>query len=69
MRIFLRHLRTNLLLTEAGAWTGCADEARSFRHSAEAMDFAREEGLREVEIVLSFDAPSLEIPLSLPHRA
>jgi hypothetical protein len=63
---FLRHIKSELLFREPDQWTSDYAKAQNFRHSAEAMDYAREHGLREVEILLAFDDPQFNVPLRLP---
>ncbi len=57
MRVILRDSQTGLFVAETGAWTQKIHDARSFKHSAEAMDHAREFQLTSVEVLLSFEQP------------
>ena len=40
--------------------------AQTFRHSAEAMNFARQHHLPHAEVVLTFDESSYAVALPLP---
>ncbi len=70
MRIVLREIKTGLFLQRPGEWTRDLTEARTFKHSAEAMDVARQHGLEGLEVLLAFDGPTAQqqfsIPLPLP---
>ncbi len=66
MRVLLRHIKTGLLFREPDQWTADFTQAQNFRHSAEAMDYARDHGLKEVEVLLSFEDPQFNVPLRLP---
>jgi hypothetical protein len=67
MRVFLRNTVTGQLLHKAGDWTRDSEKARVFRHSAEAMDWARLLRLKEVEILLAFEQPKYDVTLPLPY--
>jgi hypothetical protein len=66
MRVLLRQIRSGLLLQDEDRWTTDLERARGFRHSAEAMDFARKKHLKEVEVLLAFDTPRFDVGLPLP---
>jgi hypothetical protein len=66
MRVLLRDIRTGLYFCEPGDWTAERDRALSFKHSAEAMSFAREKRLQQAEIVLAFEESAYLVSLSLP---
>ena len=65
MRVLLRDIRTGLYFRPAG-WTNESEEAQSFRHSAEAMDLARQERLEQAEVILAFEQPRHIVALPLP---
>ncbi len=67
MRVLLRDLKTGLYFQEAAQWTAEAQQAQSFKHSAEAMDFARKQRVANAEVVLAFDEPSFSVALPLPR--
>jgi len=66
MRIVLREIQTGLYLQETGKWTRNLQEARTFKHSAEAMDVARKHGLDGLEVLLSFEQPPGQQEYSIP---
>jgi len=65
MRIVLRNIKTGLYLGPQNEWTPELMAARCFRHSAEAMDVARELGLQDLEVLLSFEQPPQQVILPL----
>jgi hypothetical protein len=66
MRVVLRDTRTGLYLREIGHWTENLRDAQMFRHSAEAMDKARNGGLKGLEVMLVFEEPQYNVTLPLP---
>lgn len=66
MRVLLRNTKTGLYLSKDEGWTADSNSARTFRHSAEAMDEARKTGLQEVEVLLTFDEPPAAVALPIP---
>ncbi len=66
MRIYLRHKPSGLLYAAPDQWTNETREARAFKHSAEAMDTARERNLRDTEVLLEFEETGNEASLPLP---
>ncbi len=66
MRVLLRDTRTGLFFRGLREWTAEVEEAFSFRHSAEAMDLAREHALENAEVLLSFEEPEQNVALPLP---
>ncbi len=69
MKVFLRQIGTGLLFEEPDQWTDDADRAKTFRHSAEAMDHARERRLSGVEVLLAFEEPRYSVSIPLLARA
>ncbi len=67
MKVFLRKTSTGLLFEEPDQWTEDSRKARSFRHSAEAMDLAKRQRLKGVEILLAFDEPQYTVTISLSN--
>ena len=51
MRIVLKKVSTGLYYQGAGSWTNNARDALDFGSSAEASQFARENGLADFEVV------------------
>jgi hypothetical protein len=69
MRVVLRDTRTGLYLQNTGHWTEDVHDAQFFRHSAEAMNKARDDGLRDLEVMLVFEEPQhdhFNVSLPLP---
>ncbi len=66
MRVLLRDADTGLYFKDPRQWTTNNQEALCFRHSAEAMDQARLQGLENAEIVLSFDETRQSVALPIP---
>ena len=65
MKVFIRKISTGLLFEDPDEWTSDCDKARSFRHSAEAMDLVRLKHLSGVEVLLTFDEPKYSVRLPL----
>ena len=66
MRVLLRDVRTGLYFQEPENWTAEAGQAQGFRHSAEAMDWARQHGLEQAEVILAFEESAYSVALPLP---
>ncbi len=66
MRVVLREIKSGLYLRDTREWTPKLEEARTFRHSAEAMDLARKHGLEGLEVLLAFEDPPARQPVSFP---
>jgi hypothetical protein len=66
MRVMLRDTRTGLYFKEPAEWTAEAGKAQSFRHSAEAMNLAREHRISDAEVILEFEESSYTVALPLP---
>ena len=67
MRVLLRN-ETGLFLMSVEEWTSSAGSALAFASSFHAIQFAREKGLRNTEVVLSFDDPAYDITLPVQPR-
>lgn len=67
MRVLLRDVTTGLYFCEPKEWTAETGKAQSFRHSAEAMNLARAEGLEKAEVVLAFEESAYAVALRLPQ--
>ena len=63
MRVLLRNAQTGLFFQDGQNWTAARMEARDFQHTAEAIKFAVEAGLHNVEVVFSFDDPQYDVRL------
>ncbi len=66
MRIVLRKIKTGLFLRPTGEWTTDLSVARTFKHSAEAMDTARKQGLEGLEVLLAFEEPTSQRQVAIP---
>ncbi|HWX19428.1 MAG TPA: hypothetical protein VN578_05930 [Candidatus Binatia bacterium] len=66
MRVLLRNATTGLYFREPLDWTAETEKAQSFKHSAEAMNLARQHSVREAEVVLAFDESRYAVALPLP---
>ena len=66
MRIFLRDANTGLYFREPQGWTAETEKAQTFKHSAEAMDLAREHGVSHAEVILAFEESRYTVALPLP---
>ena len=53
MKVLLRNTRTGFYMN-SGEWTEHVEEARDFRFSAEAVKYAADHRLGNVEVVFSF---------------
>ncbi len=65
MRVILRNIDTGLFYAGPATWTQEQCEARDFRDTALALDAAAAEKLGPIEVVMSFDDPKFEIPLTV----
>ncbi len=66
MRVLLRDVRTGLYFGGAQDWTAEAEKAQTFKHSAEAMNLAREQCVENAEVVLAFEESAYTVALRLP---
>ena len=55
MKILLQNARTKLYFSLLGIWTAKPTLAYDFRHSARALDFARANQMKEVQLVVRFE--------------
>ena len=71
MKILLQNLRTKLYFNLLGVWTDKPSMAYDFRHSSRAMDYARLNGLTDVQLVVNFEDPAWAkvAPVPLPVAA
>ena len=66
MRILLQHVRTQLFLKSLGNWTANPYEAFDFEHSQRAIDFAEQNGLHGVQILVKFIDSQFDEAVQLP---
>ena len=57
MKVLLQNVQTKLFFSVLGVWTDNANQAYHFKHSDQALSFARKNNLSEVQVVLKFDDP------------
>ena len=69
MKVLLQNKKTRLFLKEPGAWTQDVNEAFEFINSGKAIDFAFEQQLADVHVLLWFKEQnySLAIPFQREH--
>jgi hypothetical protein len=66
MRILLQHVRTQLLLKSLGNWTANPYEAFDFEHSQRAIEFAEQNQLQGVQILVKFIDSQFDEAVPLP---
>jgi hypothetical protein len=66
MRVLLRDARTGLYFQDPEQWTAETAKAQTFRHSAEAMNLARECQVQQAEVILAFEESAYTVALPLP---
>lgn len=66
MRVLLRDANTGLYFQDPEQWTSEPRKALSFKHSAEAMNAARERQVAHAEVVLAFEESAYTVALPLP---
>lgn len=66
MRVLLRDAMTGLYFSEPEMWTAETEKAQTFKHSADAMNTAREQRVQRAEVVLAFEEPDYTVSLPLP---
>jgi len=66
MRILLQHVRTQLFLKSLGNWTANPYEAFDFEHSQRAIDFADQNQLQGVQILVKFIDSQFDEAVQLP---
>ncbi len=65
MKILLRNTQTGLLYAGPDQWTENHPEAFDFQKTDLALDAVREAKLRSIEVLVRFDDPGFEIPLTI----
>lgn len=69
MRILLQHIRTQLFLKSLGNWTANPYEAFDFEHSQRAIDFAADNNLQGVQILVKFIDSQFDEAVQLPTKS
>jgi hypothetical protein len=67
MKVLLRKTGTQLLFNRTGDWAVAFNEAFDFGTIPQAVKWAVELGLNDVEVVLWFGDPALDMVLPLPR--
>jgi hypothetical protein len=65
MRVLLRNLQTGLLYAGPGQWTENYAEARGFETMNGAIDFVSQAKLAAMQVLMRFENPEYEIPLTI----
>ncbi len=55
MRIVLQHVLTKLYFCLGDKWTANPHTAFDFRHSRRAIEYVREQGMKDVQLVVKFE--------------
>jgi len=66
MRILLQHIRTQLFLKSLGNWTANPYEAFDFQHSQRAIEFAENNQIQGVQILVKFIDSQFDEAVPLP---
>jgi hypothetical protein len=65
MKILLRNTRTGLFYVAPNRWTKNDPEAFNFEQTDLALDTVRDAKLKSIEVLVKFDDPAFEIPLTI----
>lgn len=65
MRILLRNTETGQFYVGPDRWTNNDPEALDFEQTDLALDAVREGNLRGIEVLVKFENPPFEIPLTV----
>jgi hypothetical protein len=65
MRVLLRSTDTGLLYAGTQKWTEDSAEAIGFRQPGEALDRVEAESLDAVELLMHFESPGVDVPLTI----
>jgi hypothetical protein len=66
MKVVLQNMKTRLFVEESGTWISKIDRARGFINSGEAIDYAFQHKLTNVEVILWF--PEQNYSLTIPFE-
>jgi hypothetical protein len=61
MKVVLRRRISRLFVGREKKWTGSVEEARLFPHCSEALDFYLKHPATDLQIVIMFEEPHLEV--------
>lgn len=65
MKILLRSTQTGLFYAGPDRWTKFDPEAFNFEQTDLALDAVRDGNLKGIEVLVKFEDPSFEIPLTI----
>jgi hypothetical protein len=65
MKVLLRHTQTGLFYAGSDHWTDDHSEAVDFEATDRALDHVSEAKLQAMEVLMRFDDPHFEIPLTI----
>lgn len=65
MKILLRNTQTGLFYVAPNQWTSNHPEAFDFGKTHLALDAVRDSQLKGIEVLVKFENPSFEIPLTI----
>jgi hypothetical protein len=65
MKILLRNTQTGLFYVAPNQWTRNGPEAFDFGKTDRALDTVRNAKLKGIEVLMKFEDPSFEIPLTI----
>jgi hypothetical protein len=68
IKALLRRRRGQQYLRDESDWTPDRSLARSFETGAQAIQFATQKGLNDVDLVLAFDDPQYDITLRMSRE-
>ena len=66
MRILIQHISSKLYYCPGDVWTANPYHGFDFRHSRRAIEYVREQGLKEVQLVVKFEDPQWDEIVPLP---
>ncbi|MEY2430187.1 MAG: hypothetical protein QOJ40_3072 [Verrucomicrobiota bacterium] len=65
MRVLLRNTQTGLFYAGPGEWTEERTQAQDFEATDRALDTVAEAKLQAVEVLMYFEDPYFEIPMTI----
>ena len=68
MKTLLRNSRTGVYFQGLSAWTNDLRDAFDFKAPERAVRFAKDAGLKKVELVLAFEDPRYNVQLPVDER-
>ena len=65
MKVLLRHTRTGMFYAGPDQWANDPAQALDFQMTDRALDAVRDARLNSMEVLMQFEDPHFEIPLSV----